>query len=507
MRNQLAILALAIPLAFIVPLLPFIMNGGPHIGDAWIHLRIAEETVQLGRYQFTDYNTQWPLVNLLLAFTITLLDVPPLIATQIIPILSGLAMLPFYALCRRLGVSSSSALFGIAFLSFNPLYTYFTLTGAIMKETASYYLVLTILMITAIKMKRIEGYLTGAFVSIGLVLGHHYAAMIVALYLAALAGYHAFGLLRGQCNRLGILAPVLVTYLFLFVGRNLTVYWAIGLWFPSFTTSDILLLAACMAVLSLFGFGESKGLRYINTIITAGTIVLCVLILRGGTLAILTPTDPITLSEYRYYLAAGAVSIAGLCLALKRHEINGLLVPTVGWILFAFTYSLTEPGLVIFIKALHYFGILLAIGAAFTAHTLHQHFRAGKLASTLIILFLIYGSSFGTTIALKGPGSYSATEFTTMKQVVPVTSGLKLYGDMKSNYLWSYLSGGRGGLAGVTPIAMGLKRGELILVTATNREVGFLLGYSWAGPKAIFQRISRHNIIVSSPELSLLGTI
>ena len=507
MRSQVAILALAIPLAFIVPLLPFIINGAPHIGDSWIHLRIAEETVHLGRYQFTDYNTQWPLVNLLLAYAIVILNAPPVVATQIVPILSGLTMIPLFVLCRRLGLSSSSALFGIGFLSFNPLYTYFTFSGAVMKETTSYYLVLTFLMITTIKMKKMQGYLVAALTSLGLVLGHHYAAMIVALYLIVLVVYRAFGMLHSESTSLTLLAAVVATYLALFISRNLGICWSIGLWFPSFTTSDVLLLSACIASLSLFGFGEAKDLRCIKTIITAGAFALCVVILRGGILAILTPTNPITLSECRYYLTAGAVSIVGLYFAFKRPEPKSLLVPTAGWLLFAFIYSLTEAGLVIFIKALHYFGILLAIGAAFTAHTIHKRFRFGKLASTLIILFLIYASSFGTIIALKGPGSYSAAEFTAMKQIVPITAGGKLYGDLKSNYLWSYLTSGRSGLAGVTPIVAGLKRGELILVTATNLEIGFLLNYSWAGPRAIFQRIGRHNILVNGPELNLLGIL
>jgi len=486
------------------------MNGAPYIGDAWVHIRFAEESVRLGRYSFGEYNTQWPLVNLLIALTIMIQGISPLLASQIVPVLSGLGALPFYVMCRRMGLSRSAALFGITFLSFNPLYTYFTFSGAVMKEAASYYLVLTLLMFTTLRLRRAkETYLTGVMLGVGLVLGHHFAALIVALYFCSLLGYRAVDLLRGRGNGLKTLASISATYLLLFVLRNLVIYWSIGLWFPSFSVSDVLILAACLISIWSLGFGETKELHGVRAIVAAGTFAICVLILRGGVLAVLTPTEPITLPEYRNYAIAGAISILGLVSAMKRLEARSLAVPAAGWIMFAFAFSLTEDGLVVFTKALHYFGILLAVGGAFTAQTICRRFRTGKFMMAAIAVFLIYASSFGTLMALKGPGAYSSSEVTSMLQVVPITEGMKLHGDLRADFLWFYLTRSRSHLAGLGSIAATPRGGELLLVTATNRQVGFVLGggYQWAGPKAILQRLERHNLLVSSSEVTVLATL
>jgi len=497
------LLILAIPLALTVPLLPFIVNGAPYIGDAWVHLRIADETVHLGRYSFGDYSTQWPLVNMLIALTIVVLGVPPIVASQIVPVLAGLAALPFYVLCRRMRLSSAASLFGIAFLSFNPLYTYFTFSGAVMKETASYYLVLTLLMIAFLGTRRLkESYVMGVLLGVGLVLGHHFAAMIVALFFLTLLGYRVAGIFVGKKGELRMLGSIGGTYLFLFVARNLVIYGSIGLWIPDFTISDLLILLSCLVFVWAAGFGEARDLRILRVLMVAATFGICLLFLRGGVLAVLTPTDPMTISEFRNYVVAGMVALFGLAYALKRIEVRSLAVPTIGWVLFAFIFSLSEEGLIIFTKALHYFGILLAIGAAFGANVVSRRLKIGRIVMVAVAVFLIYSSSFGMAIALKGPGAYSVSEVSSMRQISPFAEGIGLHGDVKVNYLWLYLTEGKGGAISVTSLP---RRGELMVLTGSNRRSGFLLGYQWVGPQAILQRLSRYNVVVSSPEVTLLA--
>jgi len=505
LRLQFALLIFAIPLALTIPLLPFIVNGAPYIGDAWVHLRIAEETISSGQYHFEDYNTQWPLVNMLIALTILVQGMPPLVASQIVPALAGMASLPFYVLCRRMRLSTLTSLFGVAFLAFNPLYTYFTFSGAVMKETASYYLVLSLLMFASLKTSRLKGgYLIGVLLGVGLVLGHHFAAMIIALFFLSLIVYRVAEVMTGKKEELKLLSSIGATYLFFFVVRNLVIYQSIGAWVPEFTLSDLLILSSCLAFVWVLGFSETKGLRVLSIITVAAAFTICLLFLRGGVLAVLTPVDPMTISELRNYVVAGVVSILGLGYALRRVEARSFAVPAIGWVLFAFIFSLTEEGLIVFTKALHYFGILLAIGAAYAASAVSRRFRMGNIGMLLVAIFLIYSSSFGTWIALSGPGAYSVSEVSSVKGIVPYVDGTSLHGDVKISYLWSYLTRGKSPIGGIMSLP---KRGELMIVTASNRRTGFLLGYQWVGSQAVLQRLVRYNVVVNSPDVAVLTTV
>ncbi len=498
-------LILAVPLALTIPLLPFMVNGAPYIGDAWVHLRVAEEIVRSGRYRFEDYNTQWPLVNMLIAFAMLVQGMPPLIASQAVPMLAGMASLPFYVLCRRMRLSPSAALFGVAFLSFNPLYTYFTFSAAVMKETASYYLVLCLLTFTTVRMRRLkESYLVGILLGGGLVLGHHFAAMIVALFFLSLMAYRAVEIMTGKKEELMMLMSIGATYLFLFIVRNLIIYQSIGAWIPEFTVSDLFILSSCLAFVWALGFGEAKSFSALRAMTVAAAFVVCLLFLRGGVLAVLTPTDPMTISELGNYVVAGTVAILGLVYALKRVEARSLAVPTVGWVLFAFIFSLTEEGLIVFTKALHYFGILLAIGAAYAANVVSRRFRVGNVGMVLVAIFLVYSSSFGTGIALRGLGVYSVSEVSSVKEIVPYVDGISLHGDVKISYLWSYLTRGKSGITGIMSLP---KRGELMIVIASNRQTGFLLGYQWASSQAVLQRLGRYNVVVNSQEVAVLAVV
>jgi hypothetical protein len=505
LRLQSALLILAIPLALTIPLLPFIVNGAPYIGDAWVHLRIAEETVSRGQYRFEDYNTQWPLVNMLIAVAILVQGMPPLMASQIVPALAGMACLPFYVLCRKMRLSALTSLFGVVFLSFNPLYTYFTFSGAVMKETASYYLVLSLLMFASLKTSRLkEGYLAGVLLGVGLVLGHHFGAMIVALFFLSLAAYRVAEKLTGKRVELKLLGSIGATYLLLFVIRNLIIYQSIGAWIPEFTFSDLLILSSCLVFVWALGFSETKWLLALRLVIVSAAFVICLLFLRGGVLAVLTPVDPMTISELRNYVVAGGVSILGLVYALKRAEARSLAVPAVGWVLFAFIFSLTEEGLIVFTKALHYFGVLLAIGAAYAASVVSRRFRMGKIIILLVVIFLTYSSFFGTAIALRGLGAYSTSEVSSVKEVIPQVDGISVHGDVKISYLWSYLTKGKSGVAGIMSLP---KRGELMIVMSSNRQTGFLLGYQWASSEAVLQRLVRYNVVVNSPDVAVLAVV
>ena len=91
MKKEPILIIIVLILAISTALSPWLMNKAPYIGDAWLHLRKAEDIVIQGRLKLEEYNDMWPLVNLLIVFYSTIVGLSPLISTQIIPFLVSLS--------------------------------------------------------------------------------------------------------------------------------------------------------------------------------------------------------------------------------------------------------------------------------------------------------------------------------------------------------------------------------------------------------------------------------
>lgn len=188
--HQTLYLTCTFTLALLVPLLPFLLNGAPFIGDTWIHLDLAEDITATGRYSLSSYNERWPLVNHLLVFIMLIGGLNSLQASQVVPLLVGLASLSIYAVCRRLGLPRGASALSVLFLTFNPLYSYVTFAGAVMKETATYYLTMLMLLVATLALQQRTSKTRIALctlLGLGIVLGHHFAGLIIFLFLWAQA--------------------------------------------------------------------------------------------------------------------------------------------------------------------------------------------------------------------------------------------------------------------------------------------------------------------------------
>jgi len=475
------LLVMIFSITFLVPLLPLLVRGAPFIGDSWVHMGLARGVLASGRYGLASYNERWPLVNFLLVFLSSLTGFSELQASWTVPLLVGLSALPLYALCRRLGLPRASALVPALFVSLNPLYAYVTFSGAVMKETSAFYLAVLLLHLASMgKYPSVGWMISMAVVGFGLVLGHHYASLVAFLSLWAYAAYGLFGWLRGENPPPKAILYAASAFTVPFSLWNWLNYLTLGAFFPIFEASDILLLLAVFT-LSWFTLLADRGIISRRAPwLASSAFIISVLGLRGGLYIMAQPVEPITVWEARNYAVAAVFSLAGLSAGLDRGPLRAWAASTVSMVLFAPLWGQTMPGFTLLIKALHYYGILLAVGAGFTASWILRR-RGGWLIVAATLIFMAYASSTGTILALNGLGAYGREEVELLRGI-SFSPGIKLYGDTRAAYLLPYTSNITA--SGLKPLRM-LDEGSIMLLFRPNWEQGFLMGYDWVAREAI----------------------
>ena len=480
------IISIIFTIAFLVPLLPFIFNGAPFIGDSWVHLKIARDTIISGHYKMIEYNERWPLVNFLIIFLTEVAGFTPLYSGSIVPFLVGSTTVPLYSLCRRVGLPRLASLFSIAFISFDPLYSYITFSGAIMKETSTYYLVLSSLLIFGILLRKrnMKNHVfTAILIGLGLAFGHHYASLVIFLFLLALMIYSIFGMLRGIMDKISGIITIALIFALVAGAWNILNYLALGAYFPIFDLRDFTLLLASFIVLLV---SLSLDRRSIIPIYGLLAFIIVILGLRGGIYFHSHPINPISIWEVRDYIVIGLVSLVGLGLGFRKMMIKSLSVSSISLVFFAFTWGFSYPGFVLLIKSLHYFGILLALGAGFTALIVMRKGVIGKILIFLVILFIIFISWYGTGMALNGLGAYYRGEIITASDLPRISSNLKVLGDTRVHYLMPYIAG-----VDISSLSFNrLSSNEILLLFKINFKQGFLIGYDWIPTNRILSNLN-----------------
>lgn len=374
-----------------------------------------------------------------------------------------------------------------------------------MKETASFYLVVLLLLLASMSRDetRISCITSLLIVSVGLVLGHHYASLVAFLTLWAFSVYGLLGWLRGETpSPRGIFTAALI-FTVPFLAWNILNYLALGAYFPVFEAWDGLLLMATFTI-TLISLLKDRGVlssRFPWLILLA--FLVAVLGLRWRLYILAQPIEPISIGEARNYMVAGAFSLAGLSMGLRRKALKALAASSVAMLLFALLWDHTTPGFTLLIKSLHYYGLLLALGAGFTAEWLHRRGRPGGLLVAGAILFMAYASSFGTILALNGLGAYSRGELEAALRLPQPIPGMKVYGDTHTSYLLQYASNHP--IIGLRPLSS-LESGSLIILLRPNWEQGFLYGYDWVVREAIApeREVSRRGRVFDSAHLKAL---
>ncbi len=506
MRLRSPLLTLAtFSLIIALPIVPFALNGTPLLTDSWAHISWAEGIASSGRYVIGADDSRWPLVNLLIAFVATATGLPALQSSVAVPLLAGIASVPFYCLLRRLALPRMPALFAAFFLAFSPLYATVAFTGAVMKESATYCLVLSMALLAAAppsgKALSLPSVAAPLVAGAGIILGQHYASLFTLLFLVALSVFMtASSLRRGAPKTMPRrLLAVLAIYSVSVTGWNLGHFLAGGfnLAVPVFNPVDLTLILSAFAVscacllprrLPLLARAALPALAY--GIAVAG--------LRGGLYVLSQPSVPLSVPEALVYSSICAFTIAGAVWAsgpwggasaqdrarprrgaLRSDMMKALVASSSALVIFAFLWGLTMPGYILLIKSLHYFSIPLAAGAGFSAALIARR-RLGKAALVIVAVSLAVSTAYSTSLVLGSLSSYSASEFSAASSL-PCFSGQAVYCDQRASAIMVY-SSRHGGPAvstyGITGLASAPEGSSLIMFRA-NWEVGFLIDYDW----------------------------
>jgi hypothetical protein len=494
-------------LALTVPLLPVLVNGAPFNPDSWIHLRIAKEVADSGRYNLAGYNERWPLVNILLSFLGMVAEIPFPYTGYAVTLLVGLGTIPLFCFCRRLRLSKGAASTSIIFLSFNPLYSYITFASAIMKETSAYYLLLAMLL-TSILLLKVQHtrapVATLLIIGLGLILGHHYASLVALLFLWGLLGYTALEGVERKVKGFGRVLTAVVGFsigLALWTSYN---YAILSAAIPIFNMGDAMLLLVAFTVIwvsSLRDRGSllSSKLPWFSLIAFA----ISVAGQRGLVYLLSQPQDPISAWEYTNYIVTGAFALSGIALGSRHTILKAFAASALSLVVFAFTWGNTYPGFVMLIKSLHYFGILLAIGAGFAATTLLRRGAVGKFVAAALILFTVHASSAGTEMALGGLSAYYDEELRAISSIPLPTSGVEVFADRRASTLIFYCRGINP--SGIKPLEWPAPN-TLIILLRPNMQQSFLFGYDWMPAESVLptSKAYRWNRIFDGTYLRLL---
>jgi hypothetical protein len=461
MRKEI-ILTIILVLAIFTVLSPWLVNKAPYIGDAWIHLRKAEDIVIQGRLRLEEYNDMWPLVNLLIVFYSTILGISPLISTQIIPFLVSLSAINLYIISLRVSRYKYAAFSTPIALIFTPLYTFITFGSAVMKETAAFYLTTLITAYFLVNRPNLIGFL---LLSFGLVVGHHFASLAIFIFLLSILIEDSSDLLNGNAYYLKRDIVVISIFGALLLSWNFFVFSKIG-WFLPISGNSLL-----MMIFTLFGICIISRIGRLSSItFQVFLIPLTALAWRGHLHDIPTPVNPISIWEVRDLVIFIIPALIGLALFWRDRIIRSISVSTTTLIAFSLISGLDYNGLVIFTKSLHYYSIFLALVFGLSWPLILKK-RLGKILFTIVSIYLILASITGISLALNGPGAYHEIEY---KQLQELRNKLHepLIMDVKLSYLSKYLN-----IEHTT--FHKLKQGEYVLLTKSNFIHGILLGYVW----------------------------
>ena len=500
-------IVLCLLVSIMIPLLPYLVNKAPFIGDSWVHMKIAEKTIRNGRYEIIEYNERWPVVNFLLVFLSLASGLSPFYAGIFVPFMVGLTTLPLYCLCKRLNLSSYAAIAAVSFLSLDPLYSYITFSGAVMKETATYYLFLSMLLAAVIALdSKItpSKFFLALILGMGIVLGHHYAGLVICLFLTVLSTYITLSKLKGGTYNLRSFLFIPLIYILVFLAWNWNNYSKIEGLHQFLELSDGLFLIAILVVVCVTLY-QKFGLLYLSPWLTIGCVLIAVFGLRGRLYSLLQPVPKITIWEAWHYLMVGAIAFLGSYRGFKALSIRAFASTTISLVIFAFLWGSAYPGFVLLIKSLHYFGLLLAILAGYAISFFLRYKYLGKLLLIFLIILLIYASKPGTELALKGLGAYYREELDSLSNFKSKMNlhgaKVKVFGDTRVNYLGELLDVPISGLTGLKKV----KEPSLIVLLKPNLQLGYLLGYDWVEKKVLTpaDRLLGQDKLVDSPFLQI----
>ncbi len=187
MRVKIIIYSLG--LALIAVFAPLVIYGAPPFPDTWIHLSIARESLKGLRVPlFKSYNTDWPLVNIVIVLASIVTGLEPLDIVPIMFFLNALSIVPVMMLVYRWSTAKTSS---TTYLSMAAILVFevsmFTLIASVQKESSVLLIANTILYITLSGNRRASILLPLLITTMAL--GHHYYSLYILLFFITLFLY------------------------------------------------------------------------------------------------------------------------------------------------------------------------------------------------------------------------------------------------------------------------------------------------------------------------------
>jgi len=477
----------------LIALMPFMLHGGPFLEDAWEHMSMARLYAKEGMMVWgpnASLSSKWPLANLLIYIFMTIPGIPILQASQAIPFLAGLSIMPFYLALTRLCGRRSIALLCSLALAVESFHV--TMVSSVAKVTSTLYPLMCSILILTILMSRpsLSHLVLFSLMSIGVLFGHHYTSLFFSLFLTIASTYMLIGWLEGEMDgRTSLMVSVsAMSFATCFIAYAT----ALRAWQGFIQLDDVLLLLSCVVVSSLVLLTKAKSLRFSILFVLAPLVGM--MILRGEVYAMyFLPTDIHLYDVLGYALITLLTIIGGAFIERSSREarlVRAYMASGLAMLLFSFTIGFIYLGVVLLLKAMY-----VMLPAVFT--WLGISLRRAKKKLSITMTFLMAVSSILMAVSgircawLQDPGvgglvSYDRGQYEELKLLASYLTGDSLAADTPIQYLALMFDGLK--VRGISPHTR-LSAGDKLVVLRRSWEAGLLeSGYEWFSIDTVIRR-------------------
>jgi|GEM_PF-2806621 len=490
-------------------LLPFMLHGAPFFNDAWEHMGKARIYAKMGKMLWgpeVDLSSKFFLVNLLIYLFITIPGLPLMQASQIIPFLAALSILPFFLTLTRLSCRKPIALLCSLMLTLESFHM--IMTASVAKVTTALYPLMTSLLMLTVLLSspRPTNLITLILVSLGILFAHHYVSLFFSIMTTIAAIFTIIGWLKKEitteitiltCLFATAFASALLTYVLLLKAVPEFIYY-----------EDIALLLACMTVASLVIRIRAPP-RYL-LILTPALIPITLTIIiavRGEVYAMSLLPFKVHPYEILGYVALIFIGILGgsfIDFSPKNILARAYVGSAITMLAFSFLYGFFYIGIVLLLKAIYLStpAILLWISTALN-NIENKHLHRMTLALLILSATSIPTLGIRCTIledpSVSGLVSYHRGEYEQLKNITPLIANKTMYGDSLPWCISMVLDNVK-----ISPISPYSKLSDGICIIALKKSWNnrlFEAGYEWYDPglviKEPFNRVLDGNYLLA----------
>ncbi len=425
----------------------FIVYGVPAFPDTWIHIRIASSAIVEGRVRVWDeYNTNWPLVNVILALTSTVLGLDVVSTSFVVLVVNGLSIIVFYLILRRYCSSLLRLVLLVMMLCFEP--TYMSLTSSVQKESSVVFLLMLLMYIALFNRRLIP---LSLLVSLGIALGHHYVSLYSSLMLTSILVLSFIYELKGVFRVSGvfwlIMSIVVMALYQVFQGSKF-----IGVMERVRIGVDDVLLSFFFLAIAI-PYAYYRGRRIVSLIEYLGILTMLAFYIyarMGYIYAINTPP----ISGLEYLVIAGYLLLLFFTPRKNPIELGMLISPTLAIGLYSLVFEPIYGSLVLIIKA-----IRRAIPVIVLLNAVNK--RRVLLSITAILLSLGFILHLMGSAVFGGSALYDYGEYISVCMISSLGKGSVVYGS------WRFVEMAR---------ALGLNASTAHPFTKVNGLIAIMLG-------------------------------